>query len=144
MTSKSSNYSDSYLGIIFSFGIIAIIIGAFYGVALHKVIKVDNEYWYTAIADEPLEWSKGLGEVNSICDACAMLFDFKDATDTERIFWMKGMRFDLDIYWLDQDYNVLYVQRGLSPTTYYDNNPPLTYGHGVNARYVFETNPKQK
>lgn len=138
MLNKNSNSGDSYLGVIFSFGVIAIIIGAFYGIASHKVIRVDNEYWYTTIADEPGEWSKGLGDTNDICHTCAMLFDFKDGVDKERTFWMKGMKFNLDIYWLDKDYNVLYVERNLSPSTYYDYNPPQTFGQGVNARYVFE------
>ena len=138
MLNKNSNSVDSYLGVIFSFGVIAIIIGAFYGIASHKVIKVDNEYWYTTIADEPSEWSKGLGDTNDICDTCAMLFDFKDGVDRERTFWMKGMKFNLDIYWLDKDYNVLHAERNLSPSTYYDYNPPQTFGQGVNARYVFE------
>lgn len=117
---------------------VMIIIGAFYNIASHKVLKINGEYWYTTIADEREEWAKGLGQAEPICDSCGMLFDFKDNIDRERVFWMKDMRYNLDIYWLDKDYNVLHVEKNLSPDTYFNNNPPLTYGQGINARYVFE------
>ena len=130
--------TNNYTGLVFSVGVIALAIGISYNVATHKVINVDNEYWYTTVADTRESMALGLGDRDSICSTCGMLFDFKDGLDKERIFWMKDMKFNLDIYWLDKDYNILLKEKNLSPDTYFKNDKPLVYGQGVNARYVFE------
>ena len=90
--------TNNYTGLVFSIGVIALAIGIFYNVATHKVIKVDNEYWYTTVADTRESMALGLGDRDSIFSTCGMLFDFKDGLDKERIFWMKDMKFNLDIY----------------------------------------------
>ena len=47
------------------------------------------------------EQQLGLGYRNGLDDGTGMLFVFGDAS--ERVFWMKGMRFCLDIVWIAGD-----------------------------------------
>ena len=42
--------------------------------------------------------AKGLSERERICERCAMLFLFEKEGNYS--FWMKGMRFDLDMIWI--------------------------------------------
>lgn len=57
------------------------------GERIYILEKVD-----TAIAEE-----KGLGGRESLCTTCGMLFEFKKPG--RYAFWMKDMRFPLDIVW---------------------------------------------
>jgi uncharacterized membrane protein (UPF0127 family) len=51
------------------------------------------------LADEPEEQSLGLGERDGLMPGTGMLFAFPDSQP--RTFWMYGMRFCLDIIWID-------------------------------------------
>ncbi len=53
------------------------------------------------LALSPAEQSLGLGYRNELHAGSGMLFVFDDAA--ERSFWMKGMRFCLDIIWITAD-----------------------------------------
>ena len=50
----------------------------------------------------------------------------------KRCFWMKDMRFSIDMVWLDAGRKVVAVEPNVSPDTY-----PKNYCH-ENARYVVE------
>ncbi|MBP9766008.1 MAG: DUF192 domain-containing protein [Candidatus Pacebacteria bacterium] len=71
-----------------------------------------------------------------------MLFVF----DNEQVenFWMKDMKFDLDILWLDKDYNVVYMYRYAAASSYNKENPSKStiYSNGQYhlAKYVLEIN----
>lgn len=54
----------------------------------------------------------GLGGRDGICEYCGMLFDFSGSEKGEHVFWMKGMRFDLDILWLDEG-RVVWVEKNV-------------------------------
>lgn len=62
------------------------------------------------IADSDDERSLGLGERDSLCGSCAMLFTFD--RPGRYAFWMKGMRFPIDIVWLSGD-EVVHVERNI-------------------------------
>jgi uncharacterized membrane protein (UPF0127 family) len=63
-------------------------------------------------ADTDASRALGLGKRDSLCDTCGMLFVF-DAPGNQG-FWMKDMRFPLDIIWLMDD-QVVHVERRVSP-----------------------------
>lgn len=52
-------------------------------------------------------------------------------------FWMKGMRFSLDIIWFDSQRHTVYVEQGLLPCT--PQNCPI-YTPPAKAMYVLEVN----
>jgi uncharacterized membrane protein (UPF0127 family) len=50
-------------------------------------------------------------------------------------FWMKDMKFHLDILWLDNSKRIVSIERNMSPRSY-----PETACPQEAARYVFEVN----
>lgn len=60
------------------------------------------------IADTDAKRSRGLGYRESLCERCGMLFVFDEPG--RYAFWMKGMRFPLDIIWLREGV-VTYMER---------------------------------
>lgn len=53
-------------------------------------------------------------------------------------FWMKDMRFPIDMVWISQDGTVVHIEREVSPSTYFDFNPPKTFVNTPDAKYVLE------
>jgi uncharacterized membrane protein (UPF0127 family) len=82
----------------------------------------------TAAAQE-----KGLGDRDSMPAGSGMLFAFPN--EATRCFWMKDMRFPLDIIWTNKNKKVVYIQPEISPSTYPDDFCPSTP-----AQYVIELN----
>lgn len=80
--------------------------------------------------------AQGLSGRQSLADNSAMLFIFE--TDRQHGIWMKDMLFDIDIVWLNSDFEVIYVERSVSPDSY-----PITYKPTSDARYVVEINAGQ-
>ncbi len=68
------------------------------------------------LATTPDQQAQGLSGLKSLPDNTGMLFVFSGSA--LRCFWMKGMRFALDIIWLSADNEVLLVDHDLSPRTY--------------------------
>lgn len=83
------------------------------------------------IADTPRKRSLGLGGREGLPENGGMLFIF----DESRLhgFWMKDMRFSIDIAWLNDGFCIVYLSRGVSPDTY-----PTVYVPETPARYVIE------
>lgn len=59
------------------------------------------------------EQARGLGEREQLCETCAMAFPF--AVPGKYAFWMKGMRFPLDIAWISQENRVVHIERSVAP-----------------------------
>lgn len=76
-----------------------------------KVVRIDERFFWAELALDQDEQKKGLGNRESLCQSCAMLFDFKK--NDERGFWMKDMRFDLDIIWLSEG-KIVYIEKNFS------------------------------
>jgi hypothetical protein len=62
-----------------------------------------------------------------------MLFIFDQPQESK--FWMKDMQFPLDILWLNEDREIIYIKESLQPETY-----PNTFGPDTPAQYVIEIN----
>jgi uncharacterized membrane protein (UPF0127 family) len=91
------------------------------------------ERCYTAeiVADDATR-ERGLSGRPSLCSECAMLFVFPD--EGKYGFWMKGMRFPLDIVWVDGEGTVVHIERAVLPES------TQVYLPGNPARYVIELN----
>jgi uncharacterized membrane protein (UPF0127 family) len=50
-------------------------------------------------------------------------------------FWMKGMKFPIDIIWFDEDLKVIDIKEGADPAMYPENYVPQDI-----AKFVLETN----
>lgn len=94
------------------------------GVLGETVITLD-------IADDDRERIQGLSGRVSIPNNHGMLFIFDD--NSYHGIWMKDMNFALDVIWLNQYSEVIYIEKNLSPETF-----PEVFGGDVKSRYVLE------
>jgi uncharacterized membrane protein (UPF0127 family) len=85
------------------------------------------------VATTPAQQEQGLGDISQLASTSGMFFVFN--TPGDYAFWMKGMEFPLDIIWLDQDFKITHIERGLLPSTY-----PKTFSPGAQSQYVIEVN----
>lgn len=83
------------------------------------------------IAETPAQKSRGLGGREGLAENAGMLFVFEE--DGLHGFWMKDMRFAIDIAWFDADFCVVDIAQRVSPGTY-----PAVFVPDTPARYVIE------
>jgi uncharacterized membrane protein (UPF0127 family) len=119
---------------------VAAILGVVYGLWLKqspsKILRINNQSYHLAVAKTVTTQEKGLGSRTSMPINQGMLFVFTD--EAIRCFWMKDMRFSLDMVWLSADKKVVYIQSDVSPTTY-----PESFCPPELAEYVIELNAGQ-
>ena len=82
-------------------------------------------------ATTPQQREHGLSGRASLPDDHGLLFVFDKPDDA--CFWMKDMRFDIDIIWLDATRHVVKVQESATPASY-----PATFCPSQAAQYVLE------
>ena len=87
------------------------------------------------LASTPTERAAGLSNRTSLCPACCMLFSFESSG--RHGFWMKDMRFPIDIVFLDGDGRVVDAWENAQPCT--PQACPVRYP-AADARYVVEVN----
>ncbi len=63
-----------------------------------KTVSLEGRAFSLEIAATREAQARGLSGRESLCDTCGMLFTFRLAA--QQSFWMKDMRFPLDIIWL--------------------------------------------
>lgn len=91
----------------------------------------DDRLYYLTGAHSAAEQSQGLGNLPAMARDRGMVFVY-DGQD-RRCFWMKDMRFAIDIIWLDTRKQVTHIEPSVSPATY-----PKVFCHP--AQYVIELN----
>lgn len=74
---------------------------------------------------------KGLSGRESIADNRGMLFIYDEAG--KHCFWMKDMKFPIDILWLDESKQVVYIAAHVPPESFPDSFCPPE-----DAKYVLE------
>lgn len=87
------------------------------------------------IAETNDQRAKGLSVKDTLNENEAMLFVF--STAREYPFWMKDMKFPIDIIWISENHEVVYVEDSLEPCIP-DSFCP-TYKPDRNSLYVLET-----
>jgi uncharacterized membrane protein (UPF0127 family) len=95
-------------------------------------ITVNGIHLVADIASTNDQRSKGLAVKDDLKESEAMLFVFPK--ENEYGFWMKGMKFPIDIIWLDSNREVVHVEHSLEPCT-----SCQTYKPDAEALYVLET-----
>ena len=74
-------------------------------------IKIKDQTIRVEIVTSQKKMTQGLSGRDGICDQCGMLFLF-DKKGSYRI-WMKDMKFDLDIIWIEGD-SIVSIKRNIS------------------------------
>lgn len=100
----------------------------FVKIFLPKGVSITAEL---AVSDE--ERQLGLMFRDKLNPDQGMLFVFKD--ENFHSFWMKNMKFPLDILWLDREKRIVHIERDVPPC----KNPPcVSYSSKIPAIYVLE------
>ena len=94
-------------------------------------VKIGGETITAETANSLAESQKGLGGRPCIPKNRGMLFGF--TKPGYYAFWMKDMKFPIDIVWIDSQHKVVGAIRNLSPKTY-----PHTFKNDSPAQYVLE------
>lgn len=83
-------------------------------------------------AKEETDKVRGLSGKACLLDGDGMLFSY--ALPGDYCFWMKDMRFPIDMIWLDDDRKIITVRADVSPDTY-----PQSFCPERPAKYILET-----
>lgn len=101
--------------------------------APRRQLQVGGTIVMVEVADGPEERARGLMFREGLGEGEGMLFVFE--RDGPHPFWMKNMRFPIDIIWLDSDGRVIHLETDVPPCP----GPPCPlYTPRVSARYVLE------
>jgi uncharacterized membrane protein (UPF0127 family) len=98
---------------------------------LHK-IQIGDQRLSVYVADTDASRELGLSGRNGLLPDEGMLFIFP--IEGKFAFWMKDMKFSIDIIWVANDGSVIYIEKNISPDTYPKTFAPTS---GL-ARYVLE------
>ena len=84
-----------------------------------STVAVSDQVINVELANSNTKISKGLSGRNSLEEGNGMLFVF-DKNDTKPSFWMKGMKFSIDIIWI-KDEIIVKIDKNVPPA---DKNTP--------------------
>ena len=114
-----------------------------------KKIKLNGVEISVEVADADAERKLGLSGRDSLAESQGMLFVFE--SEAMLSFWMKDMRFAIDIIWLDQDKTVVDITENATPESYPQRFSPKTPSKyalevpaGFAARHGIATGDKMK
>ncbi len=90
------------------------------------------------IASTPEQSERGLGYRDTLDAGAGMIFDLHQIRVP--VFWMRGMRFPLDLVWIDDAKRVTGVARDVPPQPGVADRDLRRYSPAGPARYVLEVN----
>jgi len=93
--------------------------------------RLGGEVFVYDVADTYLLREQGLSGRDQLDPGSGMIFVFPK--DDQYGFWMKDMRFSIDIIWLDSRYRIVDVKKDATPASY-----PEIFSPSQSARYVAE------
>lgn len=137
--SKKNAFSEVFFIIL----ILALIIGGVFYFARRKTvfekteIKVGKAILSVEIADTVLKRETGLSLREGIEKNEGMIFVFEKPIEAK--FWMKNMKFSIDIIWIDENLKVIGFEENISPDTYpqeFKSPDRIKYAIEVNAGWV--------
>ena len=96
-----------------------------------KHVKIGGVSVAVELALNPASQAQGLSGRNQLGKNEGMLFVF-DRPD-QYAFWMKDMNFPIDIIWIGEDLQIVYIKKNAAPESY-----PETFTPEIKAKYVLE------
>lgn len=94
-------------------------------------VKIGEKVLKVEVADTKIKQEQGLSGREGLDESSGMLFIFN--VPSNYAFWMKDMKFPIDIIWIDQNLKIVHIEKDLSPETY-----PLIFKPEIPAKYVLE------
>lgn len=83
------------------------------------------------VVETPKDRERGLSGRRELLDNSGMLFIFEEKQINK--FWMKDMKFSIDIIWFNEYGEIIYLAENVSPGTY-----PQLFGPDEHSQYVLE------
>ena len=99
------------------------------------VVSIGDAKVLADIADTPDKMNLGLGIRDNMTESQGMLFPFQ--SEGQWGFWMSGMKFPIDIIWINADKQVVHIEHSLPPCPNIADCP--THTPEKQAKYVLET-----
>lgn len=99
-----------------------------------KTVRVGSTEIKAEIANNPAQLQQGLSGRPCIEQGQGMLFVF--AKPGQYAFWMKDMKFPIDIVWISMEKKAVAIERNVQPNTYPDSKF-INDNHHL-AQYVIE------
>ncbi len=90
------------------------------------------------VADTPESQAQGLSDRTNLTENTGMLFDFRYSTNKKPSFWMKQMKFDLDLVWIKDNYIVQIDKNVPAPDPATPLNQLPQYSPEMDIDYVLE------
>ncbi|MEK7151911.1 MAG: DUF192 domain-containing protein [Patescibacteria group bacterium] len=100
-------------------------------VSAHPFVMVGETEVLVEVVDTPEERTRGLSGKETLGEENGMLFIFERPGVYP--FWMKEMRFSIDIIWIDESFHVADITEEVSPGSF-----PNTFSPALPVRYVLE------
>jgi uncharacterized membrane protein (UPF0127 family) len=101
-------------------------------------LQYDSGTLHVEVAQTPDERGRGLGFRDALAEDSGMLFDL----GRTRVpgFWMKGMKFALDMVWIDEGMRIVGVTEDVQPEPGVEDAQLRRYSPDGPVRYVLELN----
>lgn len=90
------------------------------------------------VATTGAQSERGLGYRDALPPDAGMIFDLRDVRIPQ--FWMKGMRFPLDMVWIGEDKRVAEITRDIAPQPGVPDGELRLYAPKTPVRYTLELN----
>lgn len=90
-----------------------------------------------SIADDSASRAQGLSGVDKLGQNEGKLFVYQEPEIPK--FWMKDMKFPIDIIWIDEQYKITGFEQSVQPSSYpttFSPKTPIKYALEVNADFV--------
>ncbi len=103
-----------------------------YATSLPKInFFINDKQFLVEVAQSDAQKSLGLSGREGLNQNAGMLFVFNKPS--KQFFWMKGMKFTIDIVWIDENKKIVGFVENAKPEDY-----PETYPSPQNVAYVLE------
>jgi len=114
--------------------VIIVVVATFdFSVEVPKTLIIGGVEIDLLVAESTSERSAGLSNRESLHETSGMLFIFPEEGNYG--FWMKDMKFSIDIIWINEAGKIVYIEEDVSPKTY-----PEVFNSTDSALYVLELN----
>lgn len=98
------------------------------------VVEIGDRTIHVILAKTPTEQSKGLAIKDSMNEDEGMFFIFDKPEKYS--FWMKDMKFPIDIIWADTTGKIVHIEKNLQPCLFL--LPCTSYSPDIDSLYVLE------
>lgn len=99
-------------------------------------VEINNLEITAEVATTPQTRSKGLAGRENLAPNSGMLFVFE--TDNRYKFWMKDVKFPLDIIWIGKDKRIVDISPNAQPEPDVPDNLLRIYQSAIPVKYVLE------